>query len=361
MPGGAEGRSGSIDRPCVFPFSPLQPTPRGWLKPRPRRAGNASNGGGPGSLNRKSSGPSQVPEDQATALAGGAAGGGRSGRSQTAPPMAAATTAARAAARTIRADRPELCRPSDFLSSRSKGGQSCSSCRCASRSSARTSSPSPGERLPQVPLAALVVHARGAQRDAHDGGRLVDRQVLVEDQLQHLPLPRGEPAQQRQQLRIARCLSRRRRFRLEPLHPRQEEPAQQPPPLGFLRRPPDDAEEPGLEAGPPVEPCLSREDLQVARLQDFLRLDAIVPAARQGPAEALRVEVRQLFLQGGGVLHSAPLTFSWDEWRGGGAHMTGARCHMEPGSLPLIAEGQLQGFAGRGQNACREGDPWSTS
>src|SRR6266540_1343187 len=69
--------------------------------------------------------------------------------------------------------------------------------------------------------------------------------------------------------------------------------------FAVIRRPADDGEEPGLERRAPVVAGAPFQHLEVRGLEHVLRLPALALAAAEGPAEAGRVEVRQLALQPG--------------------------------------------------------------
>jgi len=100
----------------------------------------------------------------------------------------------------------------------------------------------------------------GADRDVEHAGRLLDRQLLVEDQVQEVALPRSEivqqPAKPPALLRIAgkalgSWFGTRLRFAQQPAA--EAEGARQAAPATLGRRPSDDAEEPGPQAGEAVE------------------------------------------------------------------------------------------------------------
>src|SRR2546423_14685448 len=51
------------------------------------------------------------------------------------------------------------------------------------------------EKRRQPSLAALIVHTRRAKRDVHDGRGFLDREVVIEHELEHFALPARERTQ----------------------------------------------------------------------------------------------------------------------------------------------------------------------
>src|SRR4029077_6541637 len=154
-----------------------------------------------------------------------------------------------------------------------------------------------------------------------------DRQVLIEHEVEHLPLPFGQ--------RRERCHQPTRRFRVGqrrrgvgPAVSPRSEPGEWPEagegvasPL-LRGRAPYDREEPRPEARAPLEAGAAVQDLQIARLERVLRGPAVAPAARERPSESRGVQSLELDLKGLGRGGHRALGSVWNWCLGRGTYMT---------------------------------------
>jgi len=136
------------------------------------------------------------------------------------------------------------------------------------------------------------VHPGRTQGHAHDLRRLLDREVVTEDQPKHIALPRRETGQQAfdapDPLLRAEAVEWRRGCVGRDRHPEGERASPEPArhrPASLTGGEADDCEEPRPEGGLPGETRPSLEYLQVHRLQYILCLEAISPATVQAPRE----------------------------------------------------------------------------
>jgi hypothetical protein len=161
-------------------------------------------------------------------------------------------------------------------------------------------------------LAPVKVGASRSQIEIENLGGLSNREVLIEDKVQHLPLPDGQDGQCLKQsktiLRHAGHLFRvwSVRWNWQAGVPSVEYLQAQPSPPSLLRcGSADHAKQPGAQAGFSAEHGFSFQDLQVSCLQDFLRFFPMVIAAQQGPAKAGSVHPFEFALKIG-LFHDPP-------------------------------------------------------
>src|SRR6266404_5915955 len=166
------------------------------------------------------------------------------------------------------------------------------------------------EHRGEVRLATRIVGPRGANANVHYSGGFLDRQVVVENELEHLTLSLGETAERVIQAVAPRfvlnlCIRRGKRIRRDNSHiplPRSRFPLQQQsaqPRLAPLRcgRSTNHAEQPGAEGRPPVVARTSIKHCEIHGLKNLLGVVAIASTTRHRPAEAVGVRPLELSLQ----------------------------------------------------------------